>query len=91
MKSLSAQAWAARSDGTEANVSAVITARNARRYDSLPWIDGVYDESCVKIYLPHTQTRNGFMTLVARTSSDPANYINDVRGQTPKRPLLVQG
>jgi putative ABC transport system permease protein len=35
----------------------------------------------MQIYLPHPQTRNGYMTLVARTSSDPANYINAVRGQ----------
>jgi putative ABC transport system permease protein len=35
----------------------------------------------MQIYLPQAQTRNGFMTLVARTSSDPASYINEVRGQ----------
>jgi putative ABC transport system permease protein len=35
----------------------------------------------MQIYLPHAQTRNGFMTLVVRTASAPSNYINEVRQQ----------
>jgi putative ABC transport system permease protein len=33
----------------------------------------------MQIYVPHAQSRNGFMTLVVRTSQDPVNYITPVR------------
>jgi len=35
----------------------------------------------MQIYVPEAQTRNGIMTLVVRTSADPAGYINVVRSQ----------
>jgi putative ABC transport system permease protein len=35
----------------------------------------------MQIYLPQSQTRNGAMTLVVRTESDPLHSIRDVRSQ----------
>ena len=35
----------------------------------------------MQIYLPQSQTRNGVLTLVVRTESDPLRSIQDVRGQ----------
>jgi putative ABC transport system permease protein len=35
----------------------------------------------MQIYLPQSQTRNGAMTLVVRTESDPLRSVQDVRGQ----------
>jgi putative ABC transport system permease protein len=35
----------------------------------------------MQIYLPQSQTRNGVMTLVVRTQSDPLRSVPDVRGQ----------
>lgn len=35
----------------------------------------------MQIYVPESQTRNGSMTLVVRTSSDPVRYAPEVRAQ----------
>jgi putative ABC transport system permease protein len=35
----------------------------------------------MQIYIPHAQNRNGYMTLVVRTSQDPLNYTAEVRRQ----------
>jgi putative ABC transport system permease protein len=35
----------------------------------------------MQIYLPQSQTRNGVMTLVVRTESDPLRSVQDVRSQ----------
>ena len=35
----------------------------------------------MQIYLPHAQYRNGFLTLVVRTKSDPLNFAPEVRRQ----------
>jgi putative ABC transport system permease protein len=35
----------------------------------------------MQIYLPQAQSRNGFMTMVVRTKSDPLQAATDVRGQ----------
>jgi putative ABC transport system permease protein len=35
----------------------------------------------MQIYLPHAQSRNGFMALVIRTDSEPLRYAADVRAQ----------
>jgi putative ABC transport system permease protein len=37
-------------------------------------------ESRVQYYIPHSQTQNPFMTLVVRTSGDPASLTGAVRG-----------
>jgi putative ABC transport system permease protein len=35
----------------------------------------------MQIYIPHAQNRNGFMTLVVRTSQDPLSHAAEVRRQ----------
>jgi predicted permease len=41
---------------------------------------GLEGESRVQYYIPHSQTQNAFMSLVVRTSNDPASLTSAVRG-----------
>jgi putative ABC transport system permease protein len=41
---------------------------------------GLDGESRVQYYMPHSQTQNGFMSLVVRASVDPASLTGAVRG-----------
>ncbi|HEU0173135.1 MAG TPA: ABC transporter permease [Blastocatellia bacterium] len=41
---------------------------------------GLEGESRVQYYIPHSQTQNAFMTLVLRTSNDPASLAGAARG-----------
>ncbi len=43
--------------------------------------DGLDAPPTMQIYVPEAQTRNGYMTLVVRTASDPSGSINEVRKQ----------
>jgi len=42
--------------------------------------NGLEGESRVQYYIPHSQVQNAFMTLVVRTSGDPASLTGAVRG-----------